>query len=85
MFRGLIWNFRKHTNHRFQVGVVDRKLYVLMSSSRNNIVAVYDRKKTPRTPVVKFFIDMYIHADMVFDGSNCFLVCYTGISCDLSP
>ena len=65
-------------NNRFQVGLVDRKVYDFASLDRRNISSVQNRKKSPRTPVVTSCIDMDIHADMIVDGANCFLVNYTG-------
>ena len=57
-------------NNRFQVGLVDRKVYDFASLDRRNISSVQNRKKSPRTPVVTSCIDMDINLDTIISGYN---------------
>ena len=84
MLSAFIYDFRKLTNHRFQIGVINRKLSDFISLYWRKNSEVHNNKKIPMNIVVKGRIKIYIHLDIIVAIANFCTVHYASLSFDMS-
>ena len=78
MLSYFLCQFIINMKRRFQVGVVDRRVYDFTSSYKFNIAVVHNGKKNPRKTVTTIFIEVDSHVYMIVPGDNFCLLYYTG-------